>query len=103
MPDLRDELVRRLTALPGVSVAFYKDTDLLCVFHNHKEIAHFQNEQEIDIRLTPKIIQQNGLHPPPNTTSHLDRPTRSRWIVQSFAQPEMLDEIVSLVRLAAEL
>lgn len=103
MPDLRDELVRRLTALPGVSVALYKDTDLLCVFHNHKEIAHFQNEQEIDIRLTPKIIQQNGLHPPPNTTSHLDRAKSSRWIVQAFDQPETLDEIVGLIRLATEL
>jgi hypothetical protein len=103
MPDLRDELIQRLTALPSVSVAFYKDTNLLCVFYNNKEIAHFQNGHEIDIRLTPKIIKKNGLRPPPNTTSHLDRPASSRWIVQSFAQPETLDDIVALVRLATEL
>jgi hypothetical protein len=104
MPDLRDELVRRLTALPGVSVALYKDTDLLCVFHNHKEIAHFQNEQEIDIRLTPKIIQQNGLHPPPDTTSHLDRPTPFPVDCAIFCPAgNAWIDIVSLVRLAAEL
>ena len=103
MPDLRDELVQRLAVLPNVSVAHYKETELLCVFHNNKEIAHFQNQHEIDIRLTPKIIKQKGLHPPPNTTSHLDRSTSSLWIVQSFAQPEMLDDVVALVRLAAEL
>lgn len=103
MSDLRDELVRRLTALPGVTVARYKDTELLCVFHNNKEIAHFQNEYEIDIRLTPRIIQQKGLYPPSDSTSHLDRAKSSRWIVQAFDQPETLDDIVSLVRLATEL
>jgi len=103
MPDLRDELVRRLTALPGVTVARYKETELLCVFHNNKEIAHFQNQYEIDIRLTPKIIKQKGLHPPSDTTSHLDRAKSSRWIVQAFNQQETLDDIVALVRLAIEL
>lgn len=103
MPDLRDELVQRLAALPNVTVARFKETELLCVFHNSKEIAHFQNEHEIDIRLTPKIIKQKGLHPPPHTTSHLDRSTNSRWIVQSFATVDTLDDIVALVRLATEL
>lgn len=103
MPELHAELIQRLAALPGVSVALYKETELLCVFYKNKEIAHFQNEYEIDIRLTPKIIKQKGLHPPPHTTSHLDRSTSSRWIVQSFATSDTLDDIVALVRLAVEL
>jgi hypothetical protein len=97
---MRDKLVKRLEKLPDVKVAFWKDTDLLCVFHKDKEIAHFQNEREIDIRLTPGIIRQRGLTPPEHTTSHLDRAKNSRWIVQSFAHEENLDEIVTLLQIA---
>jgi len=103
MSNLRDELVKRLEALPNVKVALWKDTDLLCVFHKDKEIAHFQTDSEIDVRLTPAIIKKKGLHPPRNTASHLDRSKNSRWIVQSLAQAEALDEIVELIHLATEL
>ena len=58
MFKLRDELVKRLELLPNVKVAFWKDTDLLCVLHKDKEVAHFQNGHEIDIRLTPAIIKK---------------------------------------------
>ena len=71
MFKLRDELVKRLELLPNVKVAFWKDTDLLCVLHKDKEVAHFQNGHEIDIRLTPAIIKKRGLHPPQDTASHL--------------------------------
>ena len=97
---MRDELVKRLEKLPDVKVALWKDTDLLCVFHKEKEIAHFQNEREIDIRLTPGIIKQRGLTPPKHTTSHLDRSKNSRWIVQSFAHEDQLDDIVTLLHIA---
>jgi hypothetical protein len=100
---MRDELVKRLEKLPDVKVALWKDTDLLCVFHKEKEIAHFQNECEIDIRLTPKIIKQRGLKPPQNTTSHPDRSKNSRWIVQSFAHEAELDDIVMLLQIAIDL
>jgi len=103
MFKLRDELVKRLELLPNVKVAFWKDTDLLCVLHKDKEVAHFQNGHEIDIRLTPAIIKKRGLHPPQDTASHLDRSKRSRWLVQSFVQAEELDRIVELVQVATEL
>ena len=97
---MRDELVKRLEKLPDVKVALWKDTDLLCVFHKEKEIAHFQNEREIDIRLTPGIIKQRSLTPPKHTTSHLNRSKNSRWIVQSFAHEDQLDDIVTLLQIA---
>jgi hypothetical protein len=103
MSDLRDKLVTRLEQLPNVKVAFWQDTDLLCVFHNGKEIAHFQNEAEIDIRLTPGIIKQRGLTPPKHTSSHLDRSKNSRWIVQSFTHEAELDDIVMLLQIAIDL
>ncbi len=103
MSGLRDELVKRLETLPEITVALWKDTELLCVFHNGKDIAHFQNDREIDIRLTPRIIKQRGLTPPKETTSHLDRSKNSRWLVQSFAHEEELDDIVALLQIASRL
>lgn len=103
MQNVQNELVKRLEMLPDIEVGLWKDSDLLCVFHQGKEIAHFQNDSEIDIRLTPKIIKQRGLRPPADTASHLSRSQNSRWIVQSFAQEETIDEIVTLIQIAAGL
>ena len=101
MSILRDKLVKKLEKLPDVAVALYKDTDLLCVYFKGKEIAHFQNDSEIDIRLTSAIIKREKLAPPNETTSHADRSKNSRWIVQSFENSESIDGIVRLVKLAS--
>lgn len=105
MSKLRDNLVAQLEKLPNVTVSFWKETTLLCVYFNKKEIAHFQrgSDCEIDIRLTPKIIKQEGIAPPEETTSHPDRSKNSRWIVQSFQSSEDVEKIVRLVELATAL
>ena len=107
MSKLREMLVQRLEEVPNVRVDFWKDSDLLCIYFNDKEIAHFQNNaennNEIDIRLTPAIIKKEGLAPPSDTTSHLDRTKNSRWLVQSFQNEADVDEMVRLVELATTL
>ncbi len=100
MTQLQNDLIRKLETLPDITVALWKDTDLLCVFFKGKEIAHFQNDHEIDLRLTPAIIKKKGLVPPKNTNSHLDRSKNSRWIVQSFNEKQQIEEIVELVKIA---
>jgi len=100
---LRDELIKRIEELPNLRLAFWKDTDLLCVRNKDREIAHFQSETELDIRLTPKIIKQKGLQVPENGSSHLDRSKNSRWIVQSFEQKENFEQVIELVKIAATL
>lgn len=101
MSDNHTELIQKLEALPDINVDTWKDTDLLCVFYNGKEIAHFQNEHEIDIRLTPAIIKRMDLQPPENTASHTDRSKNSRWIVQSTDGRS--DDIVKLIVEASKL
>jgi len=95
MTTLRDKLINRLEELSNVTTALWKDTDLLCVHFQGKEIAHFQGEREIDIRLTPKIIRQKGLLPPENSSSHPDRSKNSRWLVQSIEHEEDFGQIVN--------
>ena len=101
--EMRDKLIGSLQALPDVTLSLWKATELLCVYYNGKEIAHFQDIDEIDIRLTPAIIKQKGLTPPENSTSHPDRSKNSRWIVQSFQNEEDIVAVTELVEIAATL
>ena len=103
MNTLQSELIKKLENLPHKKVALWKNTNLLCVFHKDKEIAHFQNENEIDIRLTSALIKQKGLKPPANTTSHLSRSKNSRWIVLSIANKDDIKKIIRLIQSASEI
>lgn len=103
MTNLQDAIIQDLESLPDTHVALWKNSDLLCVYFKGKEVAHFQNDHEIDIRLTPSLIKQQGLVPPKDTKSHTNRAKGSRWIVQSFHQTEDISEIIRLVDLASTL
>ena len=100
MSGLRKELTQKLNSIPDVNVNLWKDSDLLCVFYKGKEVAHFQGNNELDIRLTRAVIKREGLSPPKNTTSHLGRSKNSTWIVQGFRRSAHVDEMVRLVRIA---
>ena len=73
MSGLPKELTQKLNSIPDVNVNLWKDSDLLCVFYKGKEVAHFQGNNELDIRLTRAVMKREGLSPPKNTTSHLGR------------------------------
>lgn len=103
MSDFREQLIQQLEALPNITLGYWKDSDLLCVYNTEREIAHFQNETEIDIRLTPKLIKQLGLTVPADSTSHPDRSPRSRWIIQPYKTAAERENIVSLIQQAAAL
>lgn len=101
--DLKQKLIVKLSALSDIHVDYYKDTALLCVYYLGKEIAHFQNDREIDIRLTPALIKREKLTPPEQTLSHLDRSKNSRWIVQAFTNEQDITRVVALIELAKAL
>jgi hypothetical protein len=103
MNTLQSELIKKLENLPKIQVSLWKNTNLLCVFYKGKEIAHFQSENEIDIRLTPIIIKHKGLKSPTNTTSHLDRSKSSRWILQSIDNKNDISKITEPIQLASEI
>jgi hypothetical protein len=103
MSIVRDKLIEQFAEIPEVSIGLWKDTDLLCVFFRGREIAHFHGDQEIDIRLTPKIIKQQALTPPAHSNSHPDRAKNSRWLVQSIDTATQIKPIVELVQIAATL
>ena len=103
----KEELMKKLEILPDITLEQWKDTELIGVLYKGKEIAHFQTgkgaENELDIRLTPKIIKQEKLTVPEDSKSHPNRSKNSRWIIQSFEAQKDIEPILRLVKLASEL
>ena len=107
MPKQKIKLMKKLETLPDITLEQWKDTELIGVLYKGKEVAHFQtgeeNELELDIRLTPKLIKEEKLTVPENSKSHPTRSKNSRWIVQSFASTNDFEKIIRLIGLASEL
>lgn len=100
MATLKKELVKRLEEIKGVEDRPTQVAGGSSIFYNGKEIAHFHNNNEIDVRLTKKVILQEGLVHPPNSEFHANRTHTSQWIELRYRRKEQLDEVVRLIKLA---
>ena len=96
MNDLRTVLESKLREIHDVDVHLYKDTDLICVFYRGKEIAHFQDRQEIDVRMSQKFIKKEGLIPPVDSKHHPQRSKNSRWMLIRFTSSEDVENVLEL-------
>lgn len=104
MAELRKQLIDQLEKLPGVTVRLWKpDYHLMVVYYKDKEVAHFHGNNEIDIRLSPKVVKQEGLRNDPKRIGHPSRKDGGTWLVQRFTRKAHLDEMRRLVKLAISL
>lgn len=94
---MKAKLEQRLADLPGVTLDFWKDSDLLCVFFNGKEFAHFHGQDVLDIRLSPKIIRDENLSREMSSQFHPKRSPNSRWICVEFKDEADVETVVRLV------
>lgn len=60
MSKLRQELIKKLERIPGLEDRPSKVAGGSAIFYNDKEIAHFHNDNEIDVRLTRKFIRRDS-------------------------------------------
>ena len=103
MPKLQDQLIQRLVELGVEHVPYPGRTDGFCgLRYLGKEFAHFHDFNELDLRLTQKIIKAEGVSRPTHSRVHPDRSPNSQWIELPFRRASQLDEIVRLVKLAME-
>jgi len=100
MTEQRRDLERALVALPDVTIAPWKDTDLICVFYKGRDFAHFHNDHVIDIRLSPKIIREEALPRRIEGTAHPKRSDNSRWIEVEFYTSQDVVRVLHLVKRA---
>ena len=102
MPTLRHELVRKLEKLPGLEDRPSIVAGGSAIFYRDKEMAHFHNNNEIDVRLTKKVIRREGLTHPLGSKFHRHRSPNSEWIELRFRRASQLDEVVRLFKLALQ-
>lgn len=102
MSNLRKKLIEKLEAFEGLEDRPSKVAGGSAIFYHGKEIAHFHNDNEIDVRLTKKIIKREGLSHPIDSEVHHHRSATSEWIELRFSRTEHVEEVVRLFKLALE-
>ncbi len=102
MPKLKQILVEKLETISNVESRPSKVAGGSAFFYNNKEIAHFHHDNEIDIRLTKKVIKREGLSHPTDSDFHHHRGPSSEWIELRFKSQKQVDEVVRLFKLALD-
>jgi hypothetical protein len=90
-----------IAALPDVveSPSMFKDD--LAYWVNGKEIAHFEGEDLIEIRLTRSAVRERRDALRADRRVHL-RYSGSDWITVQFSSPEDIRSVLELVEAAAD-
>lgn len=105
MPVLRTKLAEKLVKIPGLEkkVLHGKHEGFTYFSYKGKEVAHFDNDNEHDVRLTKAVIKQEGLVHPADAKRHPNRvKSKPHWIVLQFKKASQIKEIVRLVGLAVK-
>jgi len=93
-------LIEKLEKIPGLEDRPSTVAGGSAIFYKNKEIAHFHNNNEIDIRLTKKIIKLEKLSQPNDSNFHHHRGPSSEWIELRFKNETQVEEVVRLFKLA---
>ena len=99
--NLKSELQSRILNNPEVEVRISRFADKKAFFVGTREIAHFHEKREIDIRVTKPIIKKMGFLKSEDSRIHV-RSAASDWVEISFRREEDLGFIVGLVDIAAK-
>lgn len=102
MAKLKQNLVEKLELIPNVEARPSKVAGGSALFFKNKEIAHFHHDNEIDIRLTKKVIKREGLSHPTDSDFHHHRGPGSEWIELRYRSQKQVEEVVRLFKLALE-
>jgi len=99
-PSLKEQLLKDLKKINELVVLPSKVAGGHAIFIGKKEIAHFHGPNEMDLRLTKKIIKEVGLTHPPASRVHPGRKNGSEWIELRFTRKIHLKEVIRLTELA---
>ena len=100
--SLKSDLVKKLELIPGLEDRPSAVSGGSAIFYHDKEIAHFHDNNEVDVRLTKKIIRAEGLTHPEGSKRHPKRGPSSEWIELQFTRVAHVDEVVILFKLAVK-
>ena len=102
IPSPKHRLLSELEGIEGFEALPSKVAGGTALFYRGKEFAHFHHDEEIDLRLTRKVIKSMGLQHPPRSSHHPTRSATSNWIEVRFStEPEAI-RVAELVKVAIE-
>ena len=84
MDNLKAKLLDELRKIDGVEDRPSPVSGGSALFYRGIPFAHFHNENELDLRLTKKVIKRLGLSHPTGSLHHPDRSPNSPWIEVRF-------------------
>lgn len=101
MVSLKKKLVAQLEKVSGIEHVPYPDRDdgFSGLNIQGKEIAHFHNFNELDLKLGKKLIKREGLTHYSDSKNHPNRGINSQYIELRFNNQAELNEVVRLVKL----
>ena len=99
MTPPRKLLEKRLNTIQGIHIDTWKDTELVCVFYEGKELGHFHGETILDLRLSQKIIRNRNISRDISKKIHPNRSANSIWVGIEFNNEEDVDRVVELIDL----
>ena len=100
MTTLKDRLLAELTSIDGVEDRPSPVAGGTALFYLGKEFAHFHNDNELDLRLTKRVIQDEALQHPSGSIHHPTRSFSSPWIEIRFTTANDIAQVARLVKLA---
>ena len=100
MPTAKEQLLHQLASVEGLSAEPSLVAGGTALLFRGKEFAHFHSDNELDLRLTRKVITSLGLSHPSGSVHHPTRAASSPWIEIRFSSPGEVKRTVELVKLA---
>jgi hypothetical protein len=99
---LKQLLVGQLEQIPGVVHQPWPDRDdgFSALLFRGKDLGHFHNFHELDLRLGKALIKAEGLRHPADSKQHPGRSLNSPFIELRFHNERDVAQIVRLVQLA---
>ena len=100
MSDLKTKLIHELRKIDGVEDKPWPMAGGPELCYRGKSFGHFHNGNELDLRLTKKVIKRLGLSHPPDSVCHPKRSPNSPYFEVRFNSPGDFDNVIKLVSLA---
>lgn len=100
MTTLKQDLLDLLSSIDGFAAQPSRVAGGTALFYRGKEFAHFHHDNEIDLRLTRKVIRSMGLSHPPGSRLHPARSASSQWIELRFHTDAEVRHVAELVKVA---
>ncbi len=102
MKNLKELLNKQISSIPGVTQKFWptENGGFTSFIYNDKDFAHFHAGNELDLRLTKKVIASEKLSHPADSVVHPHRAKGSPWIELRFNSKEDVYDVCRLVALA---